>query len=75
MTSAEWSEWYSDTNVYDKRTTSKYRRSLTSAEDDRRSAVSVGVVAVSFMAAVGVLTVIMDVIKVIFIQRCSLEDE
>lgn len=71
LTTTEWSEWYSDTHGYDKHTTSKHRRSLISAEDDRTSAMSMGLVSVSFITAIGVLMIALDVIKVIFELGCT----
>ena len=62
----EWTEWMENTNKMPKRNTSKYRRKLTSAGDERLSSKSIGIVAICVLISVAVIILVMDAPKVVY---------
>ena len=65
MTVEQWTEWFTETQTIAKNKTSKYQRRLRSAEDARRSTVSIGIVAAVTLTGLGLLIAILDAPTVI----------
>ena len=65
MTVEQWTAWFSETQSIAKNDTSRYRRRLRSAEDARRSSMSIGIVAAITLSIFGLLIVILDAPTVI----------
>ena len=65
MTVEQWTEWFSQTQAIAKNKTSRYQRRLRSAEDARRSSISIGIVAAITLSIFGFLIVLLDAPTVI----------
>lgn len=69
LTSEQWTEWMREINTVTVKSTSRYRRTLTSAEDRRVSAVSVGNVAIGILVTITAMVVLTDALNIVWKRR------
>ena len=65
MSTDEWTKWMEKLHTVSKYNTSKYKRKLTSAGDERMSSKSIGIVAICVLISVALVILVMDAPKVI----------